>query len=81
MTDEQREQYLACHGLRCPWCRSEMIEGDSVEVDSGHASQEVHCVDCGREWRDIYKLVDVEASEENEEESTPIVLDAPAQAD
>jgi hypothetical protein len=81
MTDEQREQYLASHGLRCPWCRSEMIEGDSVEVDSGHASQEVHCVDCGREWRDIYKLVDVEASEENEEEPTPIVLEAPIKAD
>lgn len=49
--------YVLGRGTRCPVCRSENIEGGSVEVDAGAATQEVYCVDCGSEWEDVYSLI------------------------
>lgn len=42
---------------KCPKCMSDDgIEGGSVEIDAGTATQECWCGECGAEWTDIYKL-------------------------
>ena len=48
-------EYVAKHGCVCPCCGSTSIEGDSVEIDRGSASQKVSC-DCGADWIDQYSL-------------------------
>ena len=39
-----------------PFCKSEDIEGHSLSVDAGTASQEVNCLACEEEWQDTYEL-------------------------
>jgi len=43
---------------RCinPNCLSGNIEGGSVEVDAGGATQDISCLDCDSTWTDLYKL-------------------------
>jgi transposase-like protein len=63
LTQEQKEQYLkASH--RCPYCKSEDIERDFVEVNEGEATQRVTCNDCHQDWIDIYTLTDVQGERE-----------------
>ena len=57
MTDGE---YVMHGGTHCPFCDSAAIEGDSVEVDNGTATQEVVCLSCGKAWNDQYKLVGYE---------------------
>lgn len=41
-----------------------MIEGTEVNIDMNYADQSISCLECGKYWTDIYKLVDVEEIEE-----------------
>lgn len=56
LTQEQADKYLKNGGVRCPYCNSDDISGDSVEVDIGSASQEMFCHDCNATWNDLYTL-------------------------
>lgn len=58
-TLKQREEYLN-NPNTCPFCESTDIQGDSIDADYGSASQPISCVSCGKQWNDIYRLVDVE---------------------
>jgi transposase-like protein len=49
-------QHVKDHGAHCPFCSSDEIEGDGVEIDGGDAYQDVTCNDCGAEWSDRYQL-------------------------
>lgn len=49
-------EYVAKAGTVCPGCHSEQIEGGSIEVDLGTATQPMTCNDCGAEWTDVYQL-------------------------
>jgi len=40
----------------CPDCHSGEIEGGSVDIDAGVATQKVVCNVCDAVWTDIYKL-------------------------
>ncbi len=62
LTAARKLAYLR-RGASCPYCRSESITGESVDIEGRHASQEVGCQECGRTWRDIYRLADVEEIE------------------
>lgn len=50
------DQYVAGKGNKCPSCEGKNLEGNSVEIDGGTASQEVSCNDCSSEWLDLYEL-------------------------
>lgn len=54
--DDRIEKYLASGGGNCPVCGKDNVEGSSVEIDSGIASQEIYCVDCHSSWTDQYTL-------------------------
>lgn len=58
-TASRKRSYLR-HGSTCPYCGSNAITGDSVDIEGSGAWQEVYCQECGRRWRDIYRLVNVE---------------------
>ena len=59
LTSRKKSLYLQRGGY-CPYCRSESVTGESVDIDSPSATQEVSCQNCGRTWRDIYRLADLE---------------------
>lgn len=58
LTKKQIEKYLKQHGIGCPYCGGD-IEGNSIDVDDGGASQKIHCLDCGRRWLDTYTLTGI----------------------
>lgn len=54
------EEYLKSPN-HCPYCGSVKIDSDRMEVDDNdRVNAIVECDDCGRKWRDIYKVVEVE---------------------
>lgn len=60
LTDAQRAAYLASNGTKCPHCGGTDLDGKGVQIDSGTASQEIMCTDCGEGWFDIYTLTHVD---------------------
>ena len=41
---------------RCPMCEDTDVEGGSVDINNGHAFQNITCLSCGASWTDEYKL-------------------------
>ena len=66
------EEYVACGALLCPYCKSDDVEGDLPEIDSGLVVQESKCNTCGAEWHDIYRLVCFTSPETSLSEIPPI---------
>jgi len=55
-----KKEYLERKGENCPYCNSRNIMGiENIQADGEGAHQSVECHDCGKLWKDIYKLVDV----------------------
>ncbi len=50
------QEYTQEGGTRCPHCGSLEIEGHEVNIDAGHARQEMSCNRCGQGWQDFYTL-------------------------
>jgi len=53
-------EYIKHRELICPFCKSENVSGSYIEVDRTEALQDMTCMDCNRDWTDIYKLVGFE---------------------
>lgn len=64
------EQYASEGGARCPICRSQDIEGGSVDILAGAACQEIGCNNCDATWVDIYRLVNYEELDTHNNEGT-----------
>ena len=47
-------EYVATLGTNCPVCQSTQLEGSSVDIDGGGASQDIYCKTCGASWTDTY---------------------------
>lgn len=41
----------------CPFCNSDYVQGESVNIDDNGAHQEVNCMDCNGSWHDNYRLI------------------------
>jgi hypothetical protein len=48
--------YIQRGGVACPFCGSSNIEGRQFDVQAGTAWQPMTCMDCNREWNDVYRL-------------------------
>lgn len=59
-----KKKYINGASHKCPYCKSENIEGRFVEVTDGGANQKITCNDCGKRWFDLYKLVDIQELED-----------------
>lgn len=51
-----QRQYVKKEDNICPFCGSDNLDGESVDIDANGASQEVSCFDCGGVWQDNYRL-------------------------
>ena len=56
---EYTKQYIDAGGGFCPNCRSDQIEGDSVDFDGRHCTQRMRCLECDTTWFDVYTLSSV----------------------
>ncbi len=53
-----KKEYLKHGGVECPYCgTSNIIEDFSLEGEAGYRERGVRCLECDREWVDVYKLV------------------------
>ncbi len=59
-------RYVKEGGSRCLNCGEHDIEGDSVEIDAGAATQGVRCNVCGHYWVDEYTLTSVKDIEDSD---------------
>lgn len=41
----------------CPFCDTDQLEGDGVEIDGRNAYQEIRCLKCDKSWTDYYVLI------------------------
>lgn len=55
MRKVSQSQYLS-NLSKCPSCKSDDLEGDSIQVDDNIAWQPIWCNDCGFSWTDEYTL-------------------------
>lgn len=62
LTEEEKQAYLKSDN-GCPKCQSKDIEGGSFDFDGNEVWSEIRCLKCNFEWRDIYRLVEVEEIE------------------
>lgn len=54
-----RKAYLASCGTICPYCGNPDIEGVTIDIEDGVATQAMSCNVCYKRWTDVYRLVDV----------------------
>ena len=67
MSPEEKKQYLANNGRKCPVCNGFVVATTAPEIsECGYATVKFYsqCFECGRCWRDVYKLDDVEQVKE-----------------
>jgi hypothetical protein len=50
------EEYVATVGGRCPACKSSRIENADVGFNVILNEVNMHCLDCGSKWADVYDL-------------------------
>jgi len=43
-------------GIHCPFCYTDQIEGGDFNVEPGYVTQDMACLECEAEWRDVYRL-------------------------
>ena len=58
LTRRQAAAYVKDGWAHCPYCKSENIEGGSVDIEGNEAFQEVTCNDCESVWQDVFTLTD-----------------------
>jgi hypothetical protein len=58
-------EYVARGGGFCPACRSDQIEGGSVNFDGTRCEQRMTCFACSAVWFDSYTLASVQPREES----------------
>lgn len=65
-TRKQKKEYYKTKNSVCLYCGNKNVTAlMSLDLGDGRtAEQEIGCDDCGRMWKDVYKLIDV--LEENE---------------
>jgi hypothetical protein len=52
-----QDAYKAGCGSICPNCGSSNVEGDSIDIDAGVATQEDGCLACDASWKSSYQLI------------------------
>jgi hypothetical protein len=60
LTEEEIIAYIENPIPKCPYCGTRDIVGESVEINSSAAYQEVVCQVCEKRWLDLYKLFGIE---------------------
>jgi len=59
LREERKEYYLKNEGTNCPFCGSDNLEGQNVDINDGIILQYIICKNCDNTWTDIYKLCNI----------------------
>jgi transposase-like protein len=63
LAKETIRKYVASGGTFCPFCKGNNIEGQDLDFEGGVILQRVVCLDCGKEWKDCYRLSGISQEE------------------
>ena len=66
ISNDAKQSYLESEGRHCPYCNSQNIDSGLVHLEGDGFEADVSCNDCGKSWRDVYGLVDVEELESDD---------------
>jgi formate dehydrogenase maturation protein FdhE len=44
----------------CPHCESDNMTADAMDNDTKTCWRTVRCLDCNKEWREVYQLASIE---------------------
>lgn len=67
LSEDKQKEYLE-HPSRCPVCNSGELEGGSYQGDGNHIFQNIHCLNCGALWDDVYTLTGIDDVKTKEEQ-------------
>jgi hypothetical protein len=56
---ERKSKYLSNGGGQCPYCGSSDLKPAGIEAGAGQLAQPIQCAGCGRNWANLYKLVEL----------------------
>ena len=59
LLEKDKLAYVEGRGLRCPYCASQDIRADGMDVDGSTAWQEVSCNFCQKKWTDLFTLTGI----------------------
>lgn len=71
LDDVNPKEYFRYSGNRCPYCGSEKVDAGTRDWDEPYMYQEIMCLDCEKEWSDIYMLIGFTAN--NKDYWNPII--------
>lgn len=65
LTKKQKRDYVKLP-VMCPHCKSTNISAGQLATtsDEGEVTSCVNCLTCGKEWVDVYRVVDIREDEE-----------------
>lgn len=55
-----KNSYLSGNSWFCPYCKSSRIIMGDLQDDHHLVWRTVDCVDCGKDWNEIYTMTDIE---------------------
>ena len=50
LSEEKIKEYIEKDNPQCPYCNSENLYYDSIEIADNKAYQEISCIDCNNCW-------------------------------
>lgn len=63
LTKKQIKKYVEAEGNHCPYCGSKDVEATgNKDFDGDWATAEIECKKCGKYWKDVYALCDIQES-------------------
>jgi hypothetical protein len=60
LTPEKKREYVRNRSGNCPYCGGTNFDGGSFDMSGTSVAQHITCLDCKREWDDVYKLVAID---------------------
>lgn len=49
-----KEKYFESEGTVCPFCGFDQTEGGSISIEGNNAFQDMGCLNCEKQWRDVW---------------------------
>jgi hypothetical protein len=73
--EEKQEQYVADNGSHCPYCGSDALDKLELIETEGDAlmTQIVICKACGKQWENVYALMEYISDDEELDESDGLI--------
>jgi len=63
MLTEQQKAYYMRKGS-CPYCLGAQVEAGDIDGNDNFLSQKMLCLECNKNWNDIFQLIDIDENQE-----------------